>query len=44
MPAILVETGFISNNNERNALLSEKRQKQTAEAIAAGIMDFLNKK
>ena len=43
MPAILVETGFISNVNERNSLLSEKRQKQTAEAIAAGILEFLKK-
>ena len=43
MPAILVETGFISNNNERNALLSDKRKNQTAEAIAAGVLEFLNK-
>lgn len=44
MPAILVEIGFISNNNERNNLLSEKRKQQTAEAIANGILEFLKSK
>lgn len=43
-PAILVEMGFISNNNERCELISEKRKQQTAEAIAEGILKYLNKK
>ncbi len=41
MPAILVEIGFISNDNERNALLSEKRKQATAEGIAKGIIEFV---
>lgn len=43
-PAILVEMGFISNDNERCELISEKRKQQTAEAIASGILKYLNKK
>lgn len=43
-PAILVEMGFMSNDNERCELISEKRKQQTAEAIANGILRYLNKK
>jgi N-acetylmuramoyl-L-alanine amidase len=43
-PAILVEMGFLSNNNERCELISEKRKEQTAEAIANGILKYLNKR
>lgn len=43
-PAILVEMGFISNTNERCELISEKRKQETAEAIANGILKYLNKK
>lgn len=43
-PAILVEMGFISNTNERCELISEKRKQQTAEAIANGILKYLDKK
>lgn len=43
-PSILVEMGFISNDNERCELISEKRKQQTAEAIASGILKYLNKK
>lgn len=42
IPSILVEIGFISNTAERNALLSERRKQQTAQAIAKGIMNYLN--
>lgn len=44
VPAILVEMGFLSNPNERCELISEKRKQQTAEAIANGILRYLNKK
>lgn len=43
-PAVLVEMGFISNDNERCELISDKRKQQTAEAIANGILKYLNKK
>lgn len=41
VPAILCEIGFISNDKERNELVSEKRKKATAKAIAEGIMEYL---
>ena len=40
MPAILVEIGFISNEEERAELVSEKRKQATAKAIAEGIMNY----
>ncbi len=40
-PAVLLELGFISNDSERNALLSEQRQTDSARAIADGIVKFL---
>lgn len=40
-PAVLLELGFISNEQERNLLTSEKRQKDSAEAIADGIVNYL---
>lgn len=43
VPAILVEIGFISNDKERAELVTEQRKQQTAEAIADGIIDYLNK-
>ena len=45
-PAVLLELGFISNDEERNLLISEKRQKTSAQAIADGIVNYLmeNKK
>lgn len=44
VPAILVEIGFISNPAERAALVSEERKQQTAQAIAEGILKYLNKR
>lgn len=44
VPAILVEIGFISNNDERAELVSEERKQQTAKAIAEGILKYLNGK
>lgn len=43
-PSILVEMGFLSNDGERCELISERRKQQTAEAIANGILKYLNKK
>lgn len=42
-PSILVETGFISNPDERQALLTNERKQKTAEAIAKGIFRYLGK-
>lgn len=44
VPAILCEIGFISNDAERAELVSEERKQQTAQAIADGILKYLNKK
>ena len=40
VPAILVEMGFISNDEERAELISDKRKQKTAKAIAEGIIDY----
>jgi len=40
-PAILVEIGFISNEEERAELVNEKRKQQTAKSIAEGIIEYL---
>jgi N-acetylmuramoyl-L-alanine amidase len=41
MPAILVETGFISNPSEEARLRSRKYQAGAAEAIALGVKEFV---
>ncbi|UCF56917.1 MAG: N-acetylmuramoyl-L-alanine amidase [Deltaproteobacteria bacterium] len=41
MPAILVETGFISNPTERRRLLSKRYQENLAEGIVAGIERYI---
>ncbi len=43
-PAILVETGFISNQQERNELFETERQKATAKAIADGVIEYIEKR
>lgn len=40
VPAILVEIGFISNEEEREDMISEKRKQATAKAIAEGIKNY----
>ena len=40
MPAILVEIGFISNDKEREDMITEKRKQATAKAIAEGIVNY----
>lgn len=42
IPAILVETGFISNTAECAELNTTKRKQATAEAIANGIINYLH--
>ena len=41
VPAVLVETGFISNADERAELITEKRKQATAKASAEGIIEYL---
>lgn len=41
MPAILVETGFITNPSEASRLLNSAYQERMAEAIAKGVDQFL---
>lgn len=43
-PAILVEIGFISNAEEREAIITEKRQSEIAKAISNGVMEYLKTK
>ena len=40
-PAVLLELGFISNEQERSSLNSDKRQMDSAQAIADGIVNYL---
>lgn len=42
MPAILVETGFLSNDDERALLANDNYQDKMALAIARGIENYLN--
>ncbi|MCM3797737.1 N-acetylmuramoyl-L-alanine amidase [Caldibacillus thermoamylovorans] len=42
MPSILVELGFITNSTERQNLVSESYQNKLAQAIADGIIEYLN--
>jgi len=43
MPAILVETGFITNPTEHRRLASPRYRQQLAEGIARGIADYVKK-
>lgn len=42
-PGIIVECGFLSNNLEAEKLVTEEYQKQIAETIKEGIVEFFNK-
>lgn len=44
MPACLIETGFLSNREEREKLITEEYRDQLAEGIAGGIDLYLNPK
>lgn len=41
MPSVLLEIGFLTNPDEESVMLSEEFQDQIAEAIVAGIEDYL---
>jgi N-acetylmuramoyl-L-alanine amidase len=41
MPAILVETGFITNSTERKRLVSKNYQERIAEGIVIGITEYI---
>ncbi len=43
VPVILIECGFLSNNEEERKLISDDYQEKTAWAIYAGIIKYLNK-
>ena len=43
IPAILVEVGFLSNPTEAQQLTQPESQQQLAEAVAAGVEDFLGR-
>lgn len=42
VPAVLLEIGFISNDKERAELTTSKRKQATAQAIAEGIIEYIN--
>ncbi len=42
MPSCLIETGFLTNKAEREALMSEEYQNKLASGIAQGIDEFIN--
>jgi len=44
MPAVLVEIGFLSNDAERNDIITDSRKQKTAKAIAEGIIEYLKKR
>ena len=41
VPAILIEMGFLSNEDERNELVTDIRKQKTAKAIAEGIIEYI---
>ncbi len=43
MPSVIVETAFISNEDDREKLADKKLQEKAAEAIAKGIIDSVKK-
>ncbi len=42
IPAVLIETGFISNHQERNKLISPFYRQMMADIIARGVLDYAN--
>lgn len=42
-PAVLCEIGFLSNDAERNELITESRKQKTAKAIAEGIIEYIKR-
>ncbi len=44
VPAVLIETGFLSNPEERAELVSDSRKQKTAKAIAEGIIEYIKER
>jgi N-acetylmuramoyl-L-alanine amidase len=42
VPAVLVETGFLSNRQERNKLIVPEYRQKIAQIIARGVLDYAN--
>jgi N-acetylmuramoyl-L-alanine amidase len=42
MPAVLIETGYVTNPQEEKAMLTEDVQSRIAASILEGIMEYLN--
>ena len=42
IPSVLVETGFLTNHQEHNKLISPSYRQKMAEIIARGILDYAN--
>lgn len=42
VPAVLIETGFLSNSEERELLANKKYQEKMADAIVEGIENYVN--
>jgi N-acetylmuramoyl-L-alanine amidase len=42
IPAVLVETGFLSNHQEHSKLISPLYRQKMAEIIARGVLDYAN--
>ena len=43
VPSVLVETGFVSNEEEKALLVDSKYQEKVADAILEGIQEFINR-
>jgi len=42
IPAVLVETGFLSNRQEHSKLISSEYRQKIAEIVARGVLDYAN--
>ena len=42
MPAVLVEVGYLSNNEEEKRIISDAYQNKVAEGIVLGIQNYLD--
>ena len=42
IPAVLVETGFLTNHQDHNKLISPLYRQKMAEIIARGVVDYAN--
>ena len=42
VPAVIVECGFLSNEEERSRLMNDNYQNEMAYAIAMGVLGYIN--